>query len=206
MGTRNGKVQVVSMSIDHGLLWVYIGVKAPVGVRCQVVNDGGAAAMLEDLYFDFWRFYTSVRDLSHLKYMKKKRKETTTSGGKQGRGEIFLYAQTTLSGGLEGVTVGNKINISASYLNKYAGPKDLKWEFTSLMYHEMTHVFQWDAEGMANTGVVEGIADYTVLKAKYFTPNFLKPGSGDRWDKGNQGLVWVKKPAVGYGSPAIAYG
>ncbi|XP_076881100.1 uncharacterized protein LOC143529123 [Bidens hawaiensis] len=48
----------------------------------------------------------------------------------------------------------------------------------------MTHVFQWDAEGMAPVPLVEGIEDYTILKANCYPPGFAAPGSGDKWDQG----------------------
>ncbi|KAL7595287.1 hypothetical protein Lser_V15G29357 [Lactuca serriola] len=84
--------------------------------------------------------------------------------------------------GAEAITWGDNINVSAVYLLGYQG--NLKWEFTSLLYHEMTHVFQWNGEGKAPTGLVEGVADYTILKANYFPPAFAKPGTGNKWDQG----------------------
>ncbi|MFS7920157.1 hypothetical protein Hanom_Chr03g00221131 [Helianthus anomalus] len=87
--------------------------------------------------------------------------------------------------GAEGITWGgDRINVSAVYLRDYDGPMATKWEYTSLLYHEMTHVFQWNGEGKAPVMLTEGIADYTILKANYFPPAFAKPGSGDKWDKG----------------------
>lgn len=83
--------------------------------------------------------------------------------------------------GAEAITMGNVVNVSSLYLQGYQG--DLKWEFTSLLYHEMTHVFQW-IPPTAPTGLIEGIADYTILKANYYPPGFAKPGMGDRWDQG----------------------
>ncbi|KAF5814106.1 hypothetical protein HanRHA438_Chr00c03g0844611 [Helianthus annuus] len=61
---------------------------------------------------------------------------------------------------------------------------DLKWIFTSLIHHEMTYVFHWNDEGKTPAPLVDGIADYTVLKANYNPAGFNKPGSGDRWDQG----------------------
>ncbi|KAI3702374.1 hypothetical protein L6452_28111 [Arctium lappa] len=84
--------------------------------------------------------------------------------------------------GAEAITWGDYINVSSIYLQGYQG--DVKWEFTSLLYHEITHVFQWNGEGQAPVGLVEGVADYTILKANYFPPAFAKPGDGDRWDQG----------------------
>ncbi|KAJ0800063.1 hypothetical protein HanPI659440_Chr03g0098681 [Helianthus annuus] len=79
---------------------------------------------------------------------------------------------------------GNKINVSVYYLDMYEGPNTLKWGFTSLLYHEMTHVFQWNGEKKAPSNLLEGIVDYTILKANYAPPGFNKPGSGSRWDAG----------------------
>ncbi|KAL4581158.1 hypothetical protein LXL04_017367 [Taraxacum kok-saghyz] len=83
----------------------------------------------------------------------------------------------------EGVTWGNNnINISTSYLQEYKG--NLKLAFTSVLYHEMTHVFQWDGEGHAPDGLIEGVADYTTLRANFMSPGFAKPGYGGKWDEG----------------------
>ena len=84
--------------------------------------------------------------------------------------------------GAEAITYGENINVSSVYFQGYQG--NVKWEFTSLLHHEMTHVFQWNGEGHAPVGLVEGIADYMILKANYYPPAFAKPGQGDRWDQG----------------------
>ncbi|XP_076929880.1 uncharacterized protein LOC143594448 [Bidens hawaiensis] len=70
--------------------------------------------------------------------------------------------------GGEAVTTGNLINVSLVYLNDYNGPLDFKKEFMSLMGHEMTHCFQWNGANTAPVNVVEGIADYTILKANLY--------------------------------------
>ncbi|KAI3707985.1 hypothetical protein L2E82_36968 [Cichorium intybus] len=83
----------------------------------------------------------------------------------------------------EGVTWGNNnINISSSFLQGYQG--DLKFAYTALLYHEMTHVFQWNGEGQTPAGLVEGVAEYTTLRANYISPAFAKPGDGSTWDQG----------------------
>ncbi|KAF5951797.1 hypothetical protein HYC85_009741 [Camellia sinensis] len=84
--------------------------------------------------------------------------------------------------GAEAITYGETIIVSALYLQGYNG--NVTWEFTSLIYHEMTHVWQWTGAGQAPDGLVEGMADYTVLKADYDPPGFAKPGMGERWDQG----------------------
>ncbi|KAK2405123.1 Plant basic secretory protein (BSP) family protein [Trifolium repens] len=70
-------------------------------------------------------------------------------------------------------TSNNEIHLSARYVNSYSG--DLKNEITGVLYHEMTHVWQWNGNGQANGGLIEGIADYG---------HWVKPGQGNKWDHG----------------------
>ncbi|WOG81569.1 hypothetical protein DCAR_0100720 [Daucus carota subsp. sativus] len=79
------------------------------------------------------------------------------------------------------ITIGNTINVSAVYIQEY--DMDMRWEFTSLLYHEMTHVFQWIPSN-APQGLIEGIADYMMIRANYYPPVLAHPGDGDRWDQG----------------------
>lgn len=78
----------------------------------------------------------------------------------------------------------NEIHVSASYIEKYSG--DLKTEITGVLYHEMTHVWQWFGtnEAPAPGGLTEGIADYVRLTAGYPAAHWVKPGQGDKWDQG----------------------
>ncbi|TVU32216.1 hypothetical protein EJB05_23938 [Eragrostis curvula] len=79
-------------------------------------------------------------------------------------------------------TSGNVIDLSAQYVGGYSG--DVKTEVTGVLYHETTHVWQWDGQGQANGGLIEGIADYVRLKAGYAPGHWVQPGQGDRWDQG----------------------
>ncbi|XP_065872676.1 uncharacterized protein [Euphorbia lathyris] len=76
----------------------------------------------------------------------------------------------------------NEIHFSAKYIGSYSG--DLKKEFSGVIYHEMTHIWQWNGNGQAPGGLIEGIADYIRLKANYIPSHWVKPGQGDRWDQG----------------------
>lgn len=80
-------------------------------------------------------------------------------------------------------TVNNEIHVSARYIQGYSGG-DVKREITGVLYHEMTHVWQWNGNGQAPGGVIEGIADYVRLKAGYAPGHWVKPGQGDRWNQG----------------------
>jgi hypothetical protein len=60
----------------------------------------------------------------------------------------------------------------------------VKTEINGVLYHEMTHVWQWNGNGQAPEGLIEGIADYVRLKVGYAPSHWVKPGLGDRWDQG----------------------
>ena len=79
-------------------------------------------------------------------------------------------------------TSNNGIHVSANYIASYSG--DVKTEITGVLYHEVTHVWQWNGKGAAPGGLIEGIADYVRLKAGYAPSHWVKPGQGDRWDQG----------------------
>ncbi|KAA8536242.1 hypothetical protein F0562_028720 [Nyssa sinensis] len=46
------------------------------------------------------------------------------------------------------------------------------------------NIINWNGAGQAPIGLIEGIADYTILKANYYPPAYAKRGQGDRWDQG----------------------
>ncbi|GLJ24740.1 hypothetical protein SUGI_0472970 [Cryptomeria japonica] len=77
---------------------------------------------------------------------------------------------------------GDEIHLSAEYVGNYSG--DVKTEIRGVLYHEMTHVWQWDGNGNAPGGFIEGFADYVRLTAGLAPSHWIKPGSGDRWDHG----------------------
>ncbi|PKA62498.1 hypothetical protein AXF42_Ash009385 [Apostasia shenzhenica] len=81
-------------------------------------------------------------------------------------------------------TSNNEIHFSAEYIENFSG--DVKQEFTGVLYHESTHVWQWSGQGQAPSGLIEGIADYVRLTAGYEPADghWVKPGEGSRWDQG----------------------
>ena len=77
----------------------------------------------------------------------------------------------------------NEIHVSARYINGYSG--NVKTEITGVLYHESTHIWQWNGNGQSTPGgLIEGIADFVRLKAGYAPSHWVKPGQGDRWDQG----------------------
>lgn len=79
-------------------------------------------------------------------------------------------------------SVNNEIHVSDSYIGSYSG--NVKTEITGVLYHEMTHIWQWNGNGQAPGGLIEGIADFVRLKANYAPGHWVQPGQGDRWDQG----------------------
>lgn len=61
-------------------------------------------------------------------------------------------------------TSADQIHLSANYVQGYSG--DVKKEVTGVLYHEMTHVWQWNGNGQAPGGLIEGMADYVRLKGR----------------------------------------
>ncbi|KAF6983580.1 hypothetical protein CFC21_001742 [Triticum aestivum] len=80
-------------------------------------------------------------------------------------------------------TSGNAIQLRAQYVAGF-DEGDVKKEVKGVLYHEATHVWQWNGQGRANGGLIEGIADYVRLKADLAPTHWRPQGSGDRWDEG----------------------
>ncbi|KAL9691801.1 hypothetical protein QQ045_012228 [Rhodiola kirilowii] len=78
--------------------------------------------------------------------------------------------------------VNTEIHVSADYIAGISG--DVKREITGVLYHEMTHIWQWNGNGQAPGGLIEGIADFVRLKAGYAPGHWVQPGQGDKWDQG----------------------
>ncbi|KAK7308193.1 hypothetical protein VNO77_41793 [Canavalia gladiata] len=76
----------------------------------------------------------------------------------------------------------NEIHLSARYVGSYSG--NVKKEITGVLFHEMTHIWQWNGNGQTPGGLIEGIADFVRLKAGYAPSHWVKQGQGQRWDQG----------------------
>ncbi|XP_024021171.1 uncharacterized protein LOC112091515 [Morus notabilis] len=76
----------------------------------------------------------------------------------------------------------NEIHLNARYIASYSG--DVKREIAGVLYHELTHVLQWNGNGQAPGWLIEGIADYVRLRSGYIPSNWVKPGGGDSFYEG----------------------
>ncbi|KAK9163792.1 hypothetical protein Syun_004694 [Stephania yunnanensis] len=82
----------------------------------------------------------------------------------------------------------NEIHVSVKYIASYSG--DVRIEITGVLYHESTHIWQWNGNGQAPGGLIEGIADFVRLRAGLAPSHWVKPGVGDRWDQGYDVTAW----------------
>jgi len=78
--------------------------------------------------------------------------------------------------------INDEIHVGANYIGNIT--MDIKWDFSGVLYHESTHIWQWNGNNQAPGGLIEGIADFVRLKADYAPPHWVQPGGGDRWDEG----------------------
>ncbi|KAF1992444.1 BSP-domain-containing protein [Aulographum hederae CBS 113979] len=77
-----------------------------------------------------------------------------------------------------------EIHFSTDYIEGIAKERKEK-EMLGVIRHEMVHCFQWDAEGSAPGGLIEGIADWVRLKSDLVPPHWKQEANGD-WDAGYQ--------------------
>ncbi|KAG1355181.1 hypothetical protein COCNU_07G012930 [Cocos nucifera] len=80
------------------------------------------------------------------------------------------------------VTSQDHIRYNAKYIT--GSGNDLKRGFEGVLYHEVTHSWQWNGNNAAPSWVIEGIADFVRLKAGYVPSDWAKPGDGKKWDEG----------------------
>ncbi|KAI8532733.1 hypothetical protein RHMOL_Rhmol11G0236500 [Rhododendron molle] len=107
--------------------------------------------------------------------------QQTSNADRKNVPKVSLYIDST--DGVVAYAANNEIHFSANYIQQYNG--NVKTEFTGVIYHEMTHVWQWNGNGQPRPGgLIEGIADFVRLKAGYAPSHWVKPGQGDRWDHG----------------------
>ncbi|RVW61486.1 hypothetical protein CK203_032037 [Vitis vinifera] len=83
---------------------------------------------------------------------------------------------TLIIDNMDGVAyaTNDEIHFNANYIGNYSG--DLRMEFTGIIFHEMTHIWQWNGDGQAPRGLTEGIADFVRLSADFSPSHWVQPG------------------------------
>ncbi|OIT21823.1 hypothetical protein A4A49_33124 [Nicotiana attenuata] len=95
---------------------------------------------------------------------------------------ITIFVADDMDGDDVAYQDNNEIHVNSRYIEGYSG--DVKREITGVLYHEMTHVWQWKGNGQAPQGLIEGVADYVRLKAGFAPSHWVKSGQGSTWDQG----------------------
>lgn len=90
-----------------------------------------------------------------------------------------------------------EIHLSLEYISHVArGKTSTRTELLGVVCHELVHCFQWNANGTAPGGLIEGIADWVRLNAGFVPPHWKKDADGD-WDRGYQNtgyfLDWIEQ-------------
>ncbi|KAJ7532458.1 hypothetical protein O6H91_13G004800 [Diphasiastrum complanatum] len=122
------------------------------------------------------------------------------------RSKISFYVDDQPGAGVVAFTTGqgdqSEIHLSEAYVGSYQG--DVAQEITGVLYHEMTHVWQWNGQGQAPSGLIEGYADYIRLTAGFAPSNWGKPGEGNRWDQGYDVTAYFLQYCEGLKSGFVA--
>lgn len=84
--------------------------------------------------------------------------------------------------GIAILTNNNEIKLSAQYIENFLG--DVKKEIKGVIIHMNANIWQWNGNGFAPKGLLEGIADFVRLKAGFVPRNWVKLGGGIRWNEG----------------------
>ena len=93
-----------------------------------------------------------------------------------------------------------EIHLSLDYVQNFSKePKECRHEIIGVVTHEMVHCYQYNGEGAAPGGLIEGIADFVRLKAGLAPPHWKGPKEelGENWDSGYQKtayfLSWLEE-------------
>jgi hypothetical protein len=93
-----------------------------------------------------------------------------------------------------------EIHLSLAYVQNFAKkPKECRHEIIGVVTHEMVHCYQYNGQGTAPGGLIEGIADFVRLKAGLAPPHWRSPKEelGEKWDSGYQKtayfLSWLEE-------------
>ncbi|KAK4739953.1 hypothetical protein R3W88_003650 [Solanum pinnatisectum] len=122
-----------------------------------------------------------TQKINAVDYTVTNRAANTPGGARFNRDIGAQYSKQTLAAATS--FIWNTFQQTAkTYIQSYSG--NVKREITGVLYHENTHIWQWNGNGRAPGGLIEGIADYVRLKAGYAPSHWVKPGQGDRWDQG----------------------
>ncbi|PIA27050.1 hypothetical protein AQUCO_08300024v1 [Aquilegia coerulea] len=110
----------------------------------------------------------------------------TTAADRKNIQRVTVFIEDTVARAnldVPAYAVGSELHFNTRYIAQYSG--DVKRELTGVLYHEATHIWQWNGNGAPNIGgLIEGIADYVRLKANLAPSHWVQPGVGSPWNRG----------------------
>ncbi|KAK8946595.1 hypothetical protein KSP39_PZI006636 [Platanthera zijinensis] len=172
------KIPLSFPSLAVVLAVIVAAFRPSAGVEYQVINNAvgtpGGNRFESDIGVDFTKFV-----LTQASFFVRSNLAMPNGGVRNDVGRITCFIDVTLSAAA--ITFGNEIHVNGQVIADLPG--FARTGITGLLYHEVTHVWQWLGDGEP-PGLIEGIADYMRLKAGYPQPNWVFPGQGDRWDQG----------------------
>ena len=77
-----------------------------------------------------------------------------------------------------------EIHFSTRYIAGISATRQ-RDEMLGVLRHEMVHCYQWDGQGKAPGGLIEGVADWVRLKSGLVPPHWKQTADGS-WDAGYQ--------------------
>ncbi|KAJ6751179.1 hypothetical protein OIU85_001676 [Salix viminalis] len=159
-------------------LLVLLAINTVSAVDYTVTNRAGATAGGARFTRDIGADYSKKTLASATAFTWRTLRQTNAADRKDVRA-VNLFIDV-----MDGVAyaTNNEIHVSNNYIRNYSG--DVRREITGVLYHEMVHIWQWNGNGQAPGGLIEGIADFVRLKANYAPSHWVQAGQGDRWDQG----------------------
>uniref|UniRef100_A0A6N2LW31 Basic secretory protease n=1 Tax=Salix viminalis TaxID=40686 RepID=A0A6N2LW31_SALVM len=159
-------------------LLVLLAINTVSAVDYTVTNRAGATAGGARFTRDIGADYSKKTLASATAFTWRTLRQTNAADRKDVRA-VNLFIDV-----MDGVAyaTNNEIHVSNNYIGNYSG--DVRREITGVLYHEMVHIWQWNGNGQAPGGLIEGIADFVRLKANYAPSHWVQAGQGDRWDQG----------------------
>ncbi|QRV87861.1 peptidase [Ceratobasidium sp. AG-Ba] len=100
-------------------------------------------------------------------------------------------------------TSGNRTHKTIVFNAKYIEKLGMRAreEILGVIRHEVVHCFQYDAQGTAPGGLIEGIADFVRLRGGLAPPHWKRDQKGEHWDAGYERtgffLDWLERTQGG---------
>ncbi|KAI1459328.1 BSP-domain-containing protein [Annulohypoxylon moriforme] len=96
-----------------------------------------------------------------------------------------------------------EIHFSLPYISSIPLPRQ-PHEITGVLLHELVHCYQWDGQGSAPGGLIEGIADWVRLQCDLAPPHWKRDDVPGKWDVGYQGTAYFLEYLEGrFGSGTV---